>query len=157
MAHFNQEKKRELTPTIKAVLKKYGMKGTISVSNCSTLIVTLKSGNLDVLGARKKDALNKFNLGIKDEREVQILNRALSQACHEVNPSFIREFYADDAVCAFFTELRDAMRGPNYFDKSDMQTDYFHCAHYIHINVGTYGKPYICLGKTATFQLFPRA
>lgn len=48
MAYMSQEKKRELAPGIKAVLKKYGMQGTISVDNHSSLVVNVKSGDLDV-------------------------------------------------------------------------------------------------------------
>ena len=47
MAYMSQEKKSNLTPAIKAVLKKYNMKGSISVNNRSTLVVTLKSGSID--------------------------------------------------------------------------------------------------------------
>ena len=41
MAYMNQEKKKKLAPTIKQVLKKHNMKGTLSVDNYSTLRLTL--------------------------------------------------------------------------------------------------------------------
>ena len=47
MAYVSKETKAELAPVIKAVLKKYGMKGTISVSHYSTLVVKLKKGPID--------------------------------------------------------------------------------------------------------------
>lgn len=47
MAYMSQSNKKTLAPGIKAVLKKYGMKGTISVGNHSTLMVTLTSGKID--------------------------------------------------------------------------------------------------------------
>lgn len=47
MAFMPQSKKKELAPNIKAVLKKYSMKGSISVNNHSTLVVTLRSGEID--------------------------------------------------------------------------------------------------------------
>jgi hypothetical protein len=47
MAYVSQEKKAALTPAIKAVLKKYSMKGSISVRHHSSLVVTIKSGNID--------------------------------------------------------------------------------------------------------------
>lgn len=46
MAYMNQAKKAELAPGIKAVLKKYGMKGSIGVRNHSSLVVKIKSGAL---------------------------------------------------------------------------------------------------------------
>ena len=41
MAYVSQEMKKELAPAIKAVLKKYRMKGSIAVNNHSTLEVNL--------------------------------------------------------------------------------------------------------------------
>ena len=47
MAYMNQERKANLAPGIKAVLKKYGVKGSIAVSNHMTLVVNIKSGPID--------------------------------------------------------------------------------------------------------------
>jgi Large polyvalent protein associated domain 29 len=30
-----------------------------------------------------------------------------------------------------------------HWDKSDIQTDYFHCAFYMHFQIGRWGKPYV--------------
>ena len=46
MAYMSQEKKAELAPGIKAVLKKYNMKASISVRHHTGLVVTIKSGPL---------------------------------------------------------------------------------------------------------------
>ena len=51
MAYVSQEKKKELAPGIKAVLKKYGMKGTLAVRHHSSLVCNIKRGKLDILGA----------------------------------------------------------------------------------------------------------
>ena len=45
MAYMNQNLKAELAPGIKAVLKKYGMKGSIAVRHNMTLVVNIKSVN----------------------------------------------------------------------------------------------------------------
>jgi len=47
MAYMSQENKKQLAPAIRAVLKKYNMKGTISVDNYSTLVVKLSKGKID--------------------------------------------------------------------------------------------------------------
>ena len=47
MAYVSKELKSKLAPAIKAVLKKYDMKGTIAVRNHSSLVVNLKSGAID--------------------------------------------------------------------------------------------------------------
>ena len=115
MAYFSQEDKKKRAPVIKKILKKYDMKATMSVRNHSTFIVTLKSGALD-FGENKS-----------------------------VNVYWIDDNYKDDKeVRNFLTELKDAMLGDDYFDHSDIMTDYFHCSHYIDIKVGKWDKPYVC-------------
>lgn len=48
MAYMSQEKKKALAPGVKAVLKKYGMKGSLSVRHHMTLVLTLSEGELDL-------------------------------------------------------------------------------------------------------------
>ena len=47
MAYISQQDKKDLAPIIKAVLKNYGMKGTISINHYSSLVVTIQCGVLD--------------------------------------------------------------------------------------------------------------
>ena len=56
MAYMNQEKKKTLAPKIKEILKKYNMKGTLSVDNYSTLNLNLKSGSIDFV----TDQINEY-------------------------------------------------------------------------------------------------
>lgn len=37
--------------------------------------------------------------------------------------------------------------GRRWFDESDAMTDYFHTAFYIHLSVGSWNKPYICVAR----------
>jgi len=124
MAFVSQEEKKKLTPAVKAVLKKYNMKGTIAVRHHSTLVCNIKSGKLDILGA-----LPVSEYGPRDYIQV--------------NPYWIAENYDDETVVAFLTELKTAMEGPDFFNESDVMTDYFHRSHYTDINVGQYNKPYV--------------
>ena len=124
MAYVSQEMKKKLAPGIKAVLKKYGMKGTIAVRHHMSLVVNIKSGKLDVLGA-----LPVGEYGPRDYIQV--------------NPYWIEENYNCPKVVAFLSELKKAMEGPDFFDHSDPMTDYFHRSHYIDINVGQFDKPYV--------------
>ena len=121
MAYMNQQRKAERMPAIKAVLKKYGMKGTVSVRNHMTLVVTVKSGDID---------FSEFG----DH--------------YQVNPYRIETNYYG-AARDFLLELKDAMLGHDYFDESDSMSDYFHCSHYIGINLGKWNQPYIVHGKEA--------
>jgi hypothetical protein len=128
MAYVSQEMKKELSPGIKAVLKKYGMKGSIAVSNRSTLVVNIKQGVLDVIGNANAVAVLK---GIEPtERGYETIN------------NYWFDTHYSGTVAEFFGELFEACKGPNYFDDTDSQTDNFHRSHYININIGAWNKPY---------------
>lgn len=124
MAFVSQKMKKELAPQIKAVLKKYGMKGTVAVRHHTSLVCNIKSGKLDILGA--------LPVGEYGPRDYV-----------QVNPYWIEENYDDAEVVAFLTELKAAMEGPNFFNHDDAMTDYFHRSHYVDINVGQFDKPYV--------------
>ena len=114
MAYIDQERKAEMAPAIKAVLKKYKMKGSIAIRHYSTLVVNLKSGPLDITN---------------NEPYVQI------------NQYWLTDHYAGKEL-AFLQELVDAMMNGNH-DRSDIQSDYFDVGWYININAGKWDKPYI--------------
>ncbi len=60
----------------------------------------------------------------------------------DVNTYWAHEHYSGKAK-QFLTEMIAAMKGPDFFDETDAQVDYFHCSHYIDINIGKWDKPYI--------------
>jgi len=118
MAYVSQADKKALAPAIKAVLNKYGMKGSIRIRNHSTLVVTVKSGVID------------FSDYMRGEAYI------------DVNPYWIDQHYSGIAR-DFLNELLDAMKGPNYFNNDDAMTDYFSRSHYTDITIGTaWNKPY---------------
>ena len=49
MAYMNQEKKAEINKRLAPILKKYGIKGTLSVRNHSTIVLTVKAGKIDFI------------------------------------------------------------------------------------------------------------
>ena len=123
MACITQEDKKKLAPQIKAVLKKYKMKGSIAVKHHSTLVCNIKSGALDILKAADAAKYGRDYI--------------------QVNPYWISDNYNCPTVVAFLTELKEAMEGEDFFCEDDIQTDYFHRSHYTDINVGNYNTPYI--------------
>ena len=126
MAYVSQADKKSLAPAIRAVLNKYGMKGSISIRNHSTLCVTVKSGALD--------------FDCRDGYE-------------DVNVYWIDQHYAG-IQRAFLNELLDAMKGPNYFNEDDAQTDYFHRSHYTDITIGSaWNKPYTYMPNSIPAEL----
>jgi len=114
MAYVSQDKKKALAPAIKAVLNEYNMKGSISVGHHSSLVVTIKSG------------------------KIKFADDELGQ----VNEYWLDEHFSSN-VAEFLKKLLAAMRGPDYFNHNDLQSDYFHCSHYTTINIGKWDKPYI--------------
>jgi hypothetical protein len=117
MAYMNQQRKADRMPAIRAALNKYGMKGSVSVRNHSTLVVTVREGEID-----------------------------FGSDYHQVNPYWIEEHY-EGVARAFLLELKDAMLGDDYYDRSDVQSDYFDTSHYVSINVGDWNKPYVCTDR----------
>jgi hypothetical protein len=120
MAYISQDDKASLAPGIKAVLKKYNMKGTIGVRDHSVLVVNIQSGAIDF----GKDRC-------------------------EVNRHSIDQTYSGTAR-EFLNELVTAMKGNKWFDRSDRMVDYFEVAFYLSINVGSWQKPYACTGSLVT-------
>lgn len=134
MAYVSQDKKKSLTPAIKAVLTKYGMKGTISVNRHMSLAVTLTSGKLDLIGDANRS--NEKNCRYGD------IPRVITEY-FQVNEYHCVRDATDKNISSFYDELIKALRGPDWFDNSDIQSDYFSVSHYIDINVGKWNKPYV--------------
>lgn len=130
MAYVSQETKAKLSPKIKAVLKKYGIKGTIAVRHHSTLVLNIKGGKIDFIKNYNETGHNQFgSRGQQAEDYIQ------------VNPYWYHEHFSGRAR-KFLGEVIEAMKGPDYFDHSDAQIDYFHRSHYYDINIGSWNKPY---------------
>lgn len=116
MAYFSQEQKQAMMPQIRALLKKYGLKGSVSVRNHSTVVLTLRGGAID------------FGVDHCD-----------------VNVYWIDQHW-DGVAREFLNQAAAILRGPDYFNHSDSQTDYFHTSHYYGIQVGKWDKPYVFTG-----------
>tara|TARA_B100001094_G_C18179412_1_gene799939 strand:- start:1367 stop:1792 length:426 start_codon:yes stop_codon:yes gene_type:complete len=133
MAYMNQEDKKKLTPQIKKVLKKYGVKGTIAVKHHSTLVVNIKSSNLDFIG----------NINANRPEHKKELYGEIEDYV-QVNTYHIENNYTGECK-KFLTELSLAMNGCEEIqnhDNSDMMTDYFDIGWYTDINIGKWDKPY---------------
>ena len=138
MAYVSQDLKAKLAPAIKSILKRYGVKGSLAVRNHSTLVLNVKSGKIDFIGNYiKTDAEKRYGVPMSAEQVAYIQNKK----CLDVNTHWFQEHYSGTAR-KFLDEMISAMRGPEFFDHTDAQTDYFHCSHYIDINIGQWNKPY---------------
>lgn len=122
MAYVSKELKAKLAPSIKAICKKYGVKATLAVRNHSALVLNIKSAKIDLIGECKGEKRNTGHL--------------------QVNTYWVEDNYIGKTK-DFLVEVVAAMKGADYFDHSDVQSDYFNCSHYIDINIGQWDKPFI--------------
>ena len=143
MAYMNQETKKILAPAIKAVLAKYGLKGTISVHNHSTIAVNIKEGAIDFIGIADRKKKKKAEWTGRQYYPVQ--------GYYQENPYRRYEPYDRpvDIAEQCINELQDAMRGDIYYNNNDIQVDYFDSAYYMDINIGKWDKHYVYTGAAA--------
>lgn len=136
MAYMNQELKAKLAPAIKAILKRYNVKGTLATDR-NTLTLNIKSGTLDFIGD--------FNSTIQND--INMYGRGFTSADSyiQVNTYHYRSHFSDKAIRKFLDEITAAMNVGNH-DNSDSQIDYFDVGWYVDINVGKWNKPYIFEG-----------
>jgi len=138
MAYMSQEHKAKLAPTIKSICKKYGVKASIAVRNHSTLVLNVKQGNIDFIENYIKTEDDAPHAKRMSPEQIAYLRKNGSL---DVNVYWYKEHFSGRAR-QFLAEVIPAMYGPDYFDESDIQTDYFHCSHYIDVNIGSWNKPY---------------
>jgi len=139
MAYMSQEMKKELAPAIKAVLKKYNMKGFIGVENNSSLVVNIKQGTLDLV--ENWLANHKYETQYNTQEMIDgWVEETRKQAHIQVNPYCIDWCYSGECE-SFLSELIEAMMIGNH-NNSDAMTDYFDVGWYININIGKWNKPY---------------
>ena len=140
MAYISQELKKKLAPGIKKVLSEYGLKGTISIRNYSTLRVTIREGKLDLIAAVNAD-------NQRNSQRTGMPPRVIEDY-YQANPYRASTDYSDKKVGEFFAKLVDAMKGNEWYDRSDAMTDYFDTAYYLSIDVGKWDKPYRFTGES---------
>ena len=135
MAYMNQERKAKITKMLKPILAKYKVKGSLSVRNHSTIVLTLKSGAIDFIGNSNRVCGNDFY-------QVQRGFKPTTSGYDQVNPYWFQDHYDGDAK-AFLTEAFKALKSADWYDESNAMIDYFNIAYYIDINIGKWDKPYI--------------
>jgi hypothetical protein len=134
MAYYSQDKKAVAGPKIKALLKKYGLKGSLSVRSNSTVILTIKSGKIDFIGDINRTCG-------ADQYQVQRGFQPITRGCSDVNPYHYKSHHSGKAL-AFITEAMSILNSGNH-DNSDIMTDYFDVGWYTAIKIGKWNAPYI--------------
>ena len=127
---MDQERKATIAANLKPVFKKYGVKASLAVRHHSTIVVNIKSGPIDFIG--------NYNKTVSEKRGEE---HAVTRNYMDVNPYWYQEHFTGTAK-EFFDEVMTAVKSADWFDKSDIQTDYFHTAYYFDINVGKWDRAY---------------
>ena len=135
MAYMNQERKAKITKMLKPILAKYKVKGSLSVRNHSTIVLTLKSGAIDFIGNSNRVCGNDFY-------QVQRGFKPTTSGYDQVNPYWFQDHY-DGKAKAFLTEAFKALKSADWYDESDAMIDYFNIAYYVDVNIGKWNSPYI--------------
>ncbi len=134
MAYVSQSLKASLAPAIKAICKKYGVKGTLAVRNHSTLCLNIKSGSIDFIGNSNEVCGN-------DHYQVSRGFTPNKSGYDNVNPYHYKNHYSGKAL-KFLNEVMPLMNKGNH-DNSDLMTDYFDVGWYVDVNIGKWDKPYV--------------
>ena len=135
MAYMNQERKQKIAKTLKPILAKYKVKGSLSVRNHMSIVLTLKSGAIDFIGNSNKVCGN-------DHYQVARGFKPTTSGYDQVNPYWFQDHY-DGKAKAFLTEAFKALKSADWYDESDAMIDYFNIAYYVDINIGKWNAPYI--------------
>lgn len=134
MAYMNQERKAKIAANLKPILKKYGIKGTLSVRGHSTICLTLKSGKIDFIA-------NSNRVCGASHYQTSRGFRPNTSGYSDVNVYWFQDHY-DGKAKAFLTEAMAALKSANWYDRTNAQIDYFDTAYYVDINIGRWNKPY---------------
>ena len=119
MAYVSKEVIAKCRAGAAELRKKYGIKMTFSVNHGSTLLCTIQSGRIDFKGSCKYQHADDY---------IQVNHYHIDSG-----------FTGEAAEC--LNAITDLMH-VDHWDKSDIQSDYFHCAYYVNIHVGRWNKKY---------------
>ena len=132
MAYMNQDKKAVIKTNLDKVLKPLGIKYSLRVDNHMAINCTIKSGGIDFMRNFSETTGKQFDDHIRNHLQVN-------------------QFWYDEHFTGLAREIIgktvDALKSADYYDRSDAQIDYFDTAYYIHLNVGSWDKPYELKGK----------
>ena len=128
MAYINQDMKKVIAAKLKPVLAEYGLTGTLSINHHSSITLTLKKGPIDFYGEMR-------SFYAHDPRSLSE-NRFVDYD----SPLTINRYYITETwslhTSIVLKEILAALKGADWYDKSDSRSDYFNTAYYIYIEVG---------------------
>lgn len=124
MAYVDQAKKQRIAAALKQVMPP-DWKYSLAVQHHSTCVLTISAAPVDILS---------------------VLSCTGAAQWARINPYHYQSQIRDPALVQLFDRIIAAMNTDNY-DRSDLQSDYFDCGHYIKINVGRWDRPFKFTGR----------
>ena len=138
MAYVSKENIDSKRDRVKAILKAFGVKGTLSGRNSSTLTLKITEGSLDFIGNSADVEAAKLSCRPSYAPTIEQLR---AQKYTSVNPYWYQEHYSGNCL-QFLKQIMEVLNEGNH-DRSDLQTDYFDVGWYVKIEIGQWSKPYI--------------
>lgn len=139
MAYVYKDTIDKVRAALKVLNKEYGMKTSVSGTNSSSLKVRIVSGKIDFVQNRL-DMLEADNRYSEAEKENHRLYLTKFNSGIQVNHYWLDTSFS--GVALEYLEKVKAIMSVDHWDKSDIQSDYFHCAYYMNIDIGKWDKPY---------------
>lgn len=133
MAYVSQDMKKAKLEKIKPILKKYGLKGSMSVRHHSTLVLNISEGKIDFIK-------NSNDTCSADFYQIAQGYKPCTDQYMQVNEFHYEKHFSGVALKAL-KELY-AVLFEGHWDNSDIMTDYFNTAYYVNLNIGNWDKPY---------------
>jgi len=113
------------------------MKATLSGKGGSSLRLSISEGSIDFIESYCKTILRKESLMDVE----QYANSAREKGCLQtINHYYLEEAF-DGKALEYLEKAKEVMTALHW-DDSDVMTDYFSCAFYIHMRIGKWDKPY---------------
>jgi hypothetical protein len=131
MAYFSQERKTQIAPAVKNILNKYGIKGSLSVRNHRTVVLTLTGGKIDFVGNHKD---------VMGRNHADYFARSADWGDIDVNVYHYRNHF-DGVAREALSELISALNDGNW-DRSEIEYDYHDRGWYVDVQLGRWNRPY---------------
>jgi len=131
MAYIDQDRKAVIQAALKPILKKYGVRGTLSIRNHMTIVLTVKSGKIDFIDNFNRVAGQKYGDRFSP-----------AAGSIQVNTYWFKDHF-DGLASDFIQDALTVLKSGGWYDNSDAMTDYFDTAYYIDINIGRWDRNYV--------------
>jgi hypothetical protein len=136
MAYVSEQVITKARTALKALNKEYGVKSTLSGKGGLCLNLTVAEGSIDFI--------NNYCETITTKRIHRDVEQTIAWVKLEQGIQ-INHYYLDtqfSAKALEYLEKAKAIMSVDHWDESDSQSDYFHCAYYMNMRVGSYNKAY---------------